>query len=62
MDTHSNDIRPLSADECEGASGGLWFAVAVLLGAAGAGSLLAVCTTVKEEEPLVPKIEFPPMR
>ena len=58
MDTQSNDIRELSNDECESTSGGLWFAVAVLVGAAAAGSLLAICTAPKEEV-LVPVIQFP---
>jgi len=59
MDAQSNTIRELTNEECESTSGGLWFAVAVLVGAAAAGSLLAVCTTEREEEVLVPDIQFP---
>ncbi len=59
MDTPTLAIRELSSDECDATSGGLWFAVAVLVGAAAAGSLLAVCTTPKKEEVLVPDIQFP---
>jgi lactobin A/cerein 7B family class IIb bacteriocin len=59
MNTQSNTIRELTNEECESTSGGLWFAVAVLVGAAAAGSLLAVCTTEREEEVLVPDIQFP---
>jgi lactobin A/cerein 7B family class IIb bacteriocin len=58
MNTQSNTIRELTNEECESTSGGLWFAVAVLVGTA-AGSLLAVCTTEREEEVLVPDIQFP---
>ncbi len=60
MDTQSNEIRELSNEECESASGGVaWFvAAAVLLGAAAGGSLLAYCTA-KEEEVLIPDIQFP---
>lgn len=61
MITQSTDIRALTAEECDATAGGLWFAVAVLVGAAASGSLLAFCTTERPEEPLVPKIEFPPM-
>jgi lactobin A/cerein 7B family class IIb bacteriocin len=59
MDTQSNTIRELTNEECESTSGGLWFAVAVLVGAAAAGSLLAYCTTEREEEVLIPDIQFP---
>jgi hypothetical protein len=59
MNTQTPAIRELSSDECEATSGGLWFAVAVLVGAAAAGALAAVCTTEKEEEVLVPDIQFP---
>ena len=59
MNTQSNEIRELSNDECESTSGGLWFAVAVLVGAAAGGSLLAYCTTSKKEEILIPDIQFP---
>jgi lactobin A/cerein 7B family class IIb bacteriocin len=59
MNTQSNTIRELTNEECESTSGGLWFAVAVLVGAAAAGSLLAYCTTEREEEVLIPDIQFP---
>jgi lactobin A/cerein 7B family class IIb bacteriocin len=59
MDAQSNTIRELTNEECESTSGGLWFAVAVLVGAAAAGSLLAYCTTEREEEVLIPDIQFP---
>lgn len=61
MTMQSDSIRPLSDGECETISGGIgWFAVfAVLGGAAATGSILAICTTVKEEEPLIPNIQFP---
>jgi len=59
MDTQSNTIRELTNEECESTSGGLWFVVAVLAGAAAAGSLLAYCTTPKKEEILIPDIQFP---
>jgi lactobin A/cerein 7B family class IIb bacteriocin len=59
MNTQSNEIRELSNEECESTSGGLWFAVAVLVGAAAGGSLLAYCTTPKKEEILIPDIQFP---
>ena len=59
MDVQSNAIRELSDEECESTSGGLWFAVAILVGAAAAGSLLAYCTAPKGEEILIPDIQFP---
>jgi len=59
MDVHSNAIRELSDEECESTAGGLWLAVAILVGAAAAGSLLAYCTAPKGEEILIPDIQFP---
>ena len=58
MDAQSNAIRELSNEECESASGGLWFVVAVLAGAAAAGAGLAILTA-PQEEVLVPDIQFP---
>jgi lactobin A/cerein 7B family class IIb bacteriocin len=61
MDTQSHGLRTLSTEECEIISGGVgWFVAALVLGgAAGAGTLLGYCTASKEEEVLVPKIQFP---
>ena len=61
MDVQSNAVRELSNAECETIFGGVgWFvAIAVLAGAAATGSLLAYCTAAKEEEPLIPDIQFP---
>jgi hypothetical protein len=60
MDITSNAIRELSDQECEDIAGGLgWLVViAVLAGAAAAGSALAILTA-PEEEVLVPNIQFP---
>lgn len=64
MDMQATDIRTLSTDECDGVSGGLgWFALALALGGGAAvGITAAILTASKEEEVLVPKIEFPPER
>ena len=61
MDIQSHEIPALSADECDAASGGIgWFVVfAVMAGSAAAGSALAILTTSKEEEVLVPKLDLP---
>ncbi len=59
--THRQDqIRALSPDEMNAASGGVgWFvALAVLAGSAALGAGLAVLT--KEDEVLVPDIKLPP--
>ena len=60
MTTQSNDIRALTDDECDSASGGVgWFvALAVLGGSAAFGSALAIMTKGKEEV-LVPKLDLP---
>jgi hypothetical protein len=61
MNVQTTDIRELSSQECESASGGVGLLAAVLvgIGAIAAGSLLAYCVTEKEEEVLVPDIQFP---
>lgn len=59
MNTQSETIRELTNEECESTSGGLWFVVAVLAGAAAGGALLGYCTAPKKEEILIPDIQFP---
>ena len=61
MDVQSNPIRELSNEECESTSGGIgWFVIiAALAGGAATGSLLGYCTAAKDEEPLIPDIQFP---
>ena len=60
MENRSNAIRALSDDECDSASGGVgWFvAIAVWAGAAALGVGAAILTAF-EEEVLVPTIELP---
>jgi hypothetical protein len=63
MDTQSNAIRPLSAEECDTVSGAVGSLVAFLVlaggAAVGAGAALLIYGGEEEEEVLVPDIQFP---